>query len=395
MNNIFWALLVLFLVAAFFRMNWVYYLVYVVGGVWIFSHWWIRRSLSRVTVERRLATHAFTNEVVRAELTLTNHTWLPLAWLQVQDAVPLELKDQADYRVALSLGARSSVTHAYTLFCKRRGYHTVGPLTLTTSDIFGFVNARWEELQPATLIIYPAIVPLVRLGLPSHAPLGALRSRQRLLEDPTRLHGVRAYATGDSLRRVHWKASAHEDTLLVKKFQPSKETPATIVLDLNRTAYVNRGFVGESEWAITVAASLASHLAGQRQAVGLVTNGWDALTQVTAAAIPQHTGQEHLMAVLSLLARVELQPVETSLAAWLPPHTAGLPWGTTLIVVTPALDAAAVWVLHGAYRRGIEVLVLVIARQAGFREVRAQAKQLGIAVKSTVYESDLRVLAEG
>ncbi|MCB9115846.1 MAG: hypothetical protein H6639_12935 [Caldilineaceae bacterium] len=49
MNNLFWALLVLFLIAALVRMDWVYYLVYLVGGVWVFSHWWIRRSLGHLT----------------------------------------------------------------------------------------------------------------------------------------------------------------------------------------------------------------------------------------------------------------------------------------------------------------------------------------------------------
>jgi hypothetical protein len=116
MNNIFWALLVdLSAVAALVRMDWVYYLVYVVGGVWVFSHWWVRRSLARLRMTRRITHYAFTNEHTAVRIELDNRSWLPLPWLQIQEAVPLELKDQDDYRTIVSLGGRSRLVHDYTL----------------------------------------------------------------------------------------------------------------------------------------------------------------------------------------------------------------------------------------------------------------------------------------
>ncbi|MCB0150165.1 MAG: hypothetical protein KDE01_21275, partial [Caldilineaceae bacterium] len=81
MNNLFWALLVLFLIAALVRMDWVYYLVYLVGGVWVFSHWWIRRSLGHLRVTRTIQPYAFTNEYVPVDVRIDNRAWLPLAWL--------------------------------------------------------------------------------------------------------------------------------------------------------------------------------------------------------------------------------------------------------------------------------------------------------------------------
>ncbi len=38
MHNLVWSLLLRFLIATLLRLDWVYYLVYVVGGVWVFSH---------------------------------------------------------------------------------------------------------------------------------------------------------------------------------------------------------------------------------------------------------------------------------------------------------------------------------------------------------------------
>lgn len=111
-------------------------------------------------------------------------------------------------------------------------------------------------------------MPLEKLGLPSRSPFGGLRTSQRLLEDPARMAGVRQYRSGDSLRSVHWKATAHTETLLVKKLDPSKAVPVTIVLDLNRNAYPSRSAIGSSEWAIVVAASVAAHMIERRSPWG-------------------------------------------------------------------------------------------------------------------------------
>ena len=316
-----------------------------------------------------------------------------MPWLQVQEAVPLDLKDQPDYRLVASLGGHSKLEFNYPLMCKRRGYFTVGPMSLRTSDLFGFVTARWEESGAAQLIVYPQVVPLARLGLPSRSPFGDLSSRQQLLEDPARLAGVRAYAAGDNLRRVHWKASAHADALLVKKLQPSQAVPVTIVLDMNRAAYPPRALVGSSEWAVTVAASIANVLINERQAVGLDTNGLDPLTGAPAVALPQRNGQEQLITLLCLLARVQIHDTGRDLAAWLPDRFAGLPWGSILIVVTPSVDDDALWALHNLYRRGNNVIVLLCARQPDVRALAAKAERLGIHVHSTVWEIDLEAFA--
>ncbi|NJN84156.1 MAG: hypothetical protein HC802_19015 [Caldilineaceae bacterium] len=89
MHILFWALLILFAIAALLRMDWVYYLVYVVGGIWLFSHWWIRRSLNKIRITRHMLTQAFVGERIAVRLSFRNQSWLPLPWLQIEERVPL------------------------------------------------------------------------------------------------------------------------------------------------------------------------------------------------------------------------------------------------------------------------------------------------------------------
>jgi uncharacterized protein (DUF58 family) len=373
-------------------MDWIYYLVYVLGGVWIFSHWWVRRVLRQLDVFRVMTDHAFLGEKPMVKLRFVNRSWLPLAWLQIQEQIPLDLKEASEYNKIVTVASRSTLEHEYQLYCKKRGYYNVGPLQLRTGDLFGFVNGARQENNAVALTVYPQVLSLEKLGLPSRSPFGTLSSRQRLFEDPARVAGVRSYGSGDSQRIIHWKASARAEELLVKKFQPAIALNVAIVLDLNRDNYPYRGEIGFSEWAIVVAASVASHLTSQRQAVGLISNGLDAVSGQPMLPIPARTGQGQLMNILSTLARAEMERNNTQLAEWLPRQLVGMEWGATIILITPKVTDTTLWALHHAYRRGSNVIALVCAPQPDFEQMQSQSKKLGVQVQKTVWERDLAAL---
>ena len=391
--DIFFMLLFLFLVAVLLRVDWIYYLIYVLGGIWLVSHWWIRRALDQLTVQRRMPTKAFSGETVTVELWIRNRSRLPIPWLLIRETVPMELQSGEPYRQVISLGSHAQARHHYRLHCRRRGYYPVGPVLFNSGDLFGFVDSAWQELAPQHITVYPKVLPLPDLGLPSRLPFGGVATRQRIFEDPARMAGVRPYTYGDSLRHIHWRASAHEDALLVKKYQPAIALNTAIILDLDRRAFPGRTLYGDSEWAIVVAASLAAYLSEQRQPVGLVTNGLDPLSGAEAITIPPRPGRGQLMSILEMLARVQVREAELPLDQWLVQRVARLEWGTSLLVVTPKLTGAGLRVLHGVYRRGLNVTALVCAQQADFRSVQKEGEALGIPVHRTLWEVDLASLA--
>ena len=102
-------------------------------------------------------------------------------------------------------------------------------------------------------------------------------SHQRLFEDPARPMGIRDFRSGDTIRQINWKASAHTRQLMVKTFEPAISLETAVLLNLHAPDYTFGNLQDTTEWAIEVAASLAAHLVNQRQSVGLITNGIDPL----------------------------------------------------------------------------------------------------------------------
>ena len=71
-------------------------------------------------------------------------------------------------------------------------------------------------------------------------------------------YGVREYAPGDELRRVHWRTTARTGTLAVAEYAQGVTLDVTVALDLFQDAYKGTGSEEHSalETAVTLAATL-------------------------------------------------------------------------------------------------------------------------------------------
>jgi uncharacterized protein (DUF58 family) len=297
----------------------------------------------------------------------------------------------------------------------QRGYYRLGPLRLTGGDLFGLSRPRLGYLPPDYLTVYPRIVPLTRLGLPSRLPFGTVGSHQRLFEDPARPMGVRDFRSGDSLRQINWKATAHTQKLLVRTFEPAISLETMILLDLHAADYERRDRLYWTEWAIVVAASLATHLVNQRQAVGLMSNGVDPLRlqeearqyddvtgrllfQPEAAgqnlraylptAIEPRAGRPHLMKILEQLARLDVRET-VPLHEWAATAGIRLSWGVTIVAITGQGDEARCNALHRLARAGFNPILVAVEPDANFGRVRERARRLGFQAYNVSSRADL------
>jgi uncharacterized protein (DUF58 family) len=214
-------LVVLLAVAFFTQVDLFFYLLYALAGIYILGRLWARRSLSAVTLERRHDQRAFLGETIPVHVEVHNRSWLPVLWLRLHDTLPADLMPGTLFRQVISLLPRERVCLSYGLVGRRRGYYRVGPLVTMGGDLIGSASYENRYADDDFVIVYPKIVALTDLGLPSQSPFGTLPSRERLFEDPTRIRGVRDYQPGDSLRRMDWKTSARVGSLQVRRYEPA------------------------------------------------------------------------------------------------------------------------------------------------------------------------------
>ena len=247
---------------------------------------WYTYCLRQLHYQRKFSEQrVLFGEEVTLWLTVENAKLLPLPWLEVEDTIPRALTmagqqlrvsvigDTAILDNLFSARWYERVTRRYTIQCNARGVHKFGPAVMRSGDVFGFLSNEETLANWQYLLVYPLVVPLTRFNLPSRHPFGERRAPRRLLEDPSRVIGVRDYAYGDSLRRIHWKATARMMQLQSKVYEAT--TTYTLVIFLNVVAYFDtiHGLQPEiQELAICTAASVADWALNEGYAVGLYAN---------------------------------------------------------------------------------------------------------------------------
>lgn len=247
---------------------------------------WYRYALRHLVIRQWVSQkRAFFGEAVTLSISVENQKLLLLPWLEVEDEIPIQLplltgRALPTYkvnRVALvntfSLWSFQRVTRRYQLGCSARGVFSFGPAVLRSGDPFGWLVR--EDRVPAreSLLVYPLVAPIESFGLPPRHPFGERATPRRLLEDPLRVAGVRAYALGDDPRRIHWKATARAGELRSKIYEPSSQYRLLILLDINSYPEPWMGLDPEiQELTIAAAASIAMWALDEGYAVGLLAN---------------------------------------------------------------------------------------------------------------------------
>jgi uncharacterized protein (DUF58 family) len=322
----------------------------------VFVAWlWSRSSLRGLIYHRQFRyRRLFPDEEFDVQITIENRKLLPLSWLQVEDGWPLlagpvdEMllsrtendPDQGYLINTYSLRSYERIRRRYALLARQRGVFQIGPAHLLSGDPFSMFDRKITlRDRHEMLIVYPRIKTLPELGLPLKDPFGDKRVQQRLFEDPNRTMGVRDYAPQDSFRHIHWKATAHSGRLQTKVYEPTRSLRTVLCLNVATFEQHWRGvWPAMLEYEMEVAASLANWGLEQGHSVGMTANGTLAHAD-QPFRIPPSRHPNQLPRILEALAAVSYF-ISTGYDRFLIEESPRLPWGATLVLITPFMNDA-------------------------------------------------------
>lgn len=206
-----------------------------------------------------------------ATLHIVNGSRMPTLEATWNDAVPSGLRAAASGRlpVLAPAGTPGSVVEVrYRVHALRRGRHELGPLRLEIRDPFGVLTRRVGQVDRSSVVVLPRQVelwPLAPRGADHHGSASSAPQNVGVGEDDV---VARAYLPGDSIKRMHWKATAHRGELMVRQEEQQVNPRAAVVIDTDATSWGadrdRNGAWNESaslEWGVVAAASVTAHLA--------------------------------------------------------------------------------------------------------------------------------------
>lgn len=283
-------------------------------------------------------------------ITVVNKDPFSKLWLEVED--PSALPGHSAKRV-ITLGPRQRRSWRTVTACTRRGRFGIGPVRVTSGDLFGLFRRSRMFGQREHVLVYPRAIELPGFSVPPAMLPGEGQRRRPAQHVTPNAAGVREYQPGDSFNRIHWRTTARTGDLMVKLFELDPASDVWIVLDMQREAQAGAGEDGTEEHAVRIAASVARHFLMANRSVGLIAAGARFHINEAQRGLPQYTR------VLESLALVRAEG-DVPLAALL--NREGQRFGrhTTLVVVTPSTDEAWLASLQLLATHGVRMAVVLL-----------------------------------
>lgn len=158
-----------------------------------------------------------------------------------------------------------------------RGVVDVGPFVARFADPFGLASVECEFGRPDRVVVAPELVPLASGVLEIAADSGSARLFQHRALAGEHDVMTREYRTGDALRRVHWRSSAHRGELMVREDERRSHASAVLLVETRAKRFGD--VVGARsrhpsselfEWNLSLVVSLREHLVASGVAVSVV-----------------------------------------------------------------------------------------------------------------------------
>jgi uncharacterized protein (DUF58 family) len=244
------------------------------------------------------------------------------------------------------------------------------------------------------VLVYPMMVEVLSFPNPPGLLPGGEALRRRTPQITSNAAGVREYAPGDPLNRIHWVSTARRDRLMVKEFELDPLAEVWLFLDAARTVHAAKAYEipefdprdfwrkrfqfqlppSTLEYSVTIAASLGRYYLQRGRSVGLVTAG-----QSLQILSSDRGGRQlsKILEALSLLRAETTLPLQSLIEA----QARHMPRGSTSVIITPSASDAVYQTADLLMRRGMRPVVVLI-----------DALTFGGYFSSQVVEEQLRAL---
>lgn len=350
-------------------------LVYLAVTVLVVSGVWALTALNGVSVTRRARSlRASVGDYFEEYYELENRSRLIRLWLEIANHSPVP--GAAGSRLLTNVGRREKRAYTARTWLTRRGAFPLGPTVVSSGDPLGLFRRSRSFPARDSLLVLPKIIPLTHFPVVAGLLPGGRAIRQKSPHVTPHAAGVREYATGDPLKRIHWPSTARRNALMVKEFERDPQEQVWIFLDVQRTVHYEQPYQPPPvadwifnrrpeislppdtlEYGVSISASLAHYFLNQRRAVGFVSAG-QVLTVLQA-----ERSQRQEIKILETLAFVKADG-HMPLAGVVDAQLMQIASGSSVMLITSSSRADVLLAVRNLQRRSLHPLLILLDSQS-------------------------------
>ncbi|WP_407270981.1 DUF58 domain-containing protein [Radiobacillus sp. PE A8.2] len=259
-------------------------IVVIIGQSYVLNKWGLRR----IEYKRSFVPEpVFVGDEIEMVDEIANKKWLPILWLRLESKLhpnlqfvseqqQQEIQDETFHRTLFTMMPFQRIKRRQKLVCKKRGYYRFESVSMTTGDVFGYSQSFQHFDAIVELTVYPKIVSIDDIPLPSHSWLGDLLVKRWIIEDPFLVTGVREYVRGDALNTINWKATARAGNFQVNQKGHTSDHQLLIYVNFDQTDDIWLPIADQElvEQGLSYAASIANFALAKGISTGFGSNSY-------------------------------------------------------------------------------------------------------------------------
>lgn len=355
------------------------YVFYRIGYLLIFvglvSLIWTAISLHGIEIRRSSRVHRQqVGQIFEERFEIINQSRLGRLWLEIRDQS--DVPANRGSKVVANIGSRQYRSYYSRTLLTQRGAFTLGPTVISSGDPFGLFAKQTSFRSEKSLVVLPYIVNLQNFPSPPGRLPGGRALRRKSLEVTPYAAGVREYAPGDPLSRIHWRTTARKDKLMVKEFEQDPQADVWILLDALQGVHLSLPYdpltdqkqeqfwvlphridiplpPDTFEYSVSAAASIANFYIHEGRSVGFASDGHH------LNIIPAERGERQLGKILETCAFIK-PAGKVPLLGIIEGQANQIVRGSTVVLVTASSSENLVLAVDILLRRDLRPIVILI-----------------------------------
>lgn len=278
------------------------------------------RALKRLDYYRAFtAETAYVGDHISMIEILTNRKLLPLPYVRVETRMSealkftgqegLTIRGDLYHRSIFFLWSFKRIKRTHNVECVARGFYELKTVVISAGGLLDSVNMTKTYPVNTSMLIYPRILDEDELPIPAKKLIGDVIVKRWIMPDPFLVNGIRPFRNGDSLKDVHWRASAKGEELKVKTKDYTASPKIFIILNIegseDQWGNTKPENIDAIEYGISLCATLSTWAIKNGLEVGLATNGYIYGDETMSPVFYEPTGGEGgLLALYDMMARL-------------------------------------------------------------------------------------------
>lgn len=242
-------------------------------------YWAIGRfnGIQRLRLERNIGVsqgYIHAGEHVDIRLKITPSKFISIPYLVVNEVLQRHNGEKWSFESSIVPNQQQGSEMHYVTPALERGTYSFAPTTCQGKDLFGIITYSGSFETFAELRVLPRTIFIPHWDMLSGQIWlkGSELTSKSSRRETTQINGIRDYAYGDKMSRIHWAATAKTGSWKSKEFERETLPKIVVVLDAHQASY---GQSEQFELAVSTAASILEYGVREGLSIGLCTLAYE------------------------------------------------------------------------------------------------------------------------